>query len=194
MGNIFYMMGKSSSGKDTLYKEVKDRVEELCTVTLYTTRPIRAGETEGSEYFFVNEEACEKLCSEGKVIELRSYNTIHGVWKYFTVHDDQIDIKNKSYLMIGTLESYQKMCDYFGRDIMKPIYVQVNDGIRLKRALEREERQSDPKYMEMCRRFLADAQDFSEEKLEEARIDMRFENVDLDSCLKEILLYINEKI
>ena len=53
MGKIYYMMGKSSSGKDTLFKEVKQAMPELKTITLYTTRPIREGEHNGVEYFFV---------------------------------------------------------------------------------------------------------------------------------------------
>ena len=50
MGKIFYVMGKSASGKDTIYKELRERIPELKTVVLYTTRPIRAGETNGVEY------------------------------------------------------------------------------------------------------------------------------------------------
>lgn len=50
MGKIFYVMGKSASGKDTIYKELRERIPELKTVVLYTTRPIRDGETEGVEY------------------------------------------------------------------------------------------------------------------------------------------------
>lgn len=188
------MMGKSSSGKDTLYKEVKERAKHLKTVTLYTTRPIREGETEGIEYFFVDEKKCGELCLSGKVIELRAYNTVHGVWKYFTVHDEQIDLEQHSYLMIGTLESYENMCKYFGSEIMKPIYIEVEDGVRLKRALEREEKQREPKYLEMCRRFLADAEDFADEKLINAGISKHFKNLELDCCLNEILLYIDEEI
>ena len=44
MGKIYYMMGKSSSGKDTLYKEVLKALPKLKTLVLYTTRPIREGE------------------------------------------------------------------------------------------------------------------------------------------------------
>ena len=47
MGKIFYMMGKSSSGKDTVYKEIRKELPELKTLTLYTTRPMREGEKDG---------------------------------------------------------------------------------------------------------------------------------------------------
>jgi patatin-like phospholipase/acyl hydrolase len=42
----------------------------------------------------------------------------------------------------------------------------------------------------MCRRFLADEQDFSSEKKREAGIDKEFVNENLDSCLSEIEDYI----
>ena len=56
MGKIFYMMGKSSSGKDTVYKEIRKELPELKTLTLYTTRPMREGEKDGVEYYFVSNE------------------------------------------------------------------------------------------------------------------------------------------
>lgn len=105
MGNIFYLMGKSASGKDTLYSRLKEKFPQFKTVTLYTTRPIREGEAEGREYYFTDEEGLEALKSAGKVIELREYHTIHGVWKYFTVDDGQFDLKQYNYLMIGDRKS-----------------------------------------------------------------------------------------
>lgn len=194
MGNIYYIMGKSSSGKDTIYNEVKRRMSALKSVTLYTTRPIRAGEEDGVAYFFVEDEQCQAMCDSGKVIELRAYDTVHGIWKYFTVDDEQIHLEEESYLMIGTLESYEKMCEYFGVDVVIPIYIEVEDGERLNRALERERMQKEPKYAELCRRFLADTDDFSEQKLIQARIDKKFINVELERCISEIILYIEGEI
>lgn len=192
MGKIYYIMGKSSSGKDTIYKKIKKKLPGLNTVTLYTTRPIREGEVDGVEYFFVSDLECERLCNTGKVIELRAYDTVHGVWKYFTVDDEQIHLQETSYLMIGTLESYQKMKEYYGIEVMVPIYIDVEDGLRLSRAIERERMQGNPKYAELCRRFLADSEDFSEDNLRVAEIERKFDNIDLDACIVEIILFINE--
>ena len=125
-------------------------------------------------------------------IPLARYNTVYGVWKYFTVNDDDIDLRCKSYLTVGTLESYTKIRDYFGSDKVLPIYVEVEDGDRLIRAIHREKGQQVPKYEEMCRRFLADASDFSEEKLREAGITRRFINDDMDTVLAEISAYIRQ--
>lgn len=193
MGRIFYLMGKSSTGKDSFYKELISNEElGLKKIVMYTTRPIRAREKNGEEYFFVNDEVLVRLEAAEKVIERRSYDTIHGVWHYFTVCDDQIDLEKSSYVVIGTLESYVETKKYFGEDVLVPIYIEVNDGVRLQRALDRERAQEKPKYKEMCRRYLADSEDFSEEHIEKAGIIKRFENDDFQQCLAEITSYIKE--
>ena len=194
MGKIVYIMGKSSSGKDTIFQKLKEARPEFKTIVLYTTRPIRAGEQDGVEYHFVKEETLKAFEEKGQIIELRAYNTVHGVWKYFTADDGQINLEKENYLVIGTLESYEQMKKYFGEDALLPIYVQVEDGIRLGRALERERRQQVPKYEELCRRFLADSQDFSEGNIARAGIETRFENVELESCVSEILRFVKERV
>lgn len=193
MSKIFYLMGKSASGKDTIYKKIKKTMPELKTIVIYTTRPIREGETEGVEYHFVDESKLQEFRKAGKVIELREYNTVHGIWKYFTVDDGQFDA-DENYIAIGTLESYKGMRDHLGKEKLVPIYIEVEDGVRLGRALSREKKQQEPKYEELCRRFLADAADFSEDKLKDAGITHRFLNTDIEKCVDEIVLGIREKL
>ncbi len=192
MGKIYYIMGKSASGKDSIFKELKKRMPQLREIVLYTTRPIRENETEGVEYHFVNEEFLREMQEKKRVIELRSYDTKCGIWKYFTADDGQIDLEEFHYLAIGTLESYAAMTAYFGVENVVPIYVEVEDGLRLLRAVERERLQTNPKYAELCRRFLADSEDFSEKNLKTAGIKRRFQNVDFDECIGEICQYIKE--
>lgn len=186
MGKIFYVMGKSASGKDTIYKRLLNEFPQLKTVTLYTTRPIRDGEREGVEYYFADEERLKAMRADGRVIEERTYQTVHGPWSYFTVDDGQFDLERENYLMIGTLESYERMQAYFGRDRLIPIYVSVDDGVRLERALEREKMQKAPKYQELCRRFLADDEDFKKENRVKCGITTEYENQDLEQCLEKI--------
>ena len=188
MGKIFYLMGKSASGKDTLFKEILNRLPQLKTVVPYTTRPIRTGETNGREYFFSTEEELDQLLKRGKVVECRTYETMMGPWSYFTVDDGQIDLQNENYLMIGTLESYKKTRKYFGKENLVPVYITVENGLRLQRALDREKLQPVPRYDEMCRRYLADEQDFGEEQLKECGIQKSFENDDFHSCIENIVL------
>src|SRR5699024_1384533 len=151
----YYIIGKSSSGKDTIFKELLARIPQLKRVVPYTTRPVREGEKNGVEYFFTDEEQVQKLEQAGRIIELRAYDTACGVWKYFTADDGQIDLEAGNYLMIGTLEAYEKMIQYYGAEKIIPLYIEVEDGERLSRALARERQQAQPKYKELCRRFLA---------------------------------------
>lgn len=193
MGKIYCVMGKSSSGKDTIYKMLlADEALSLKTIVPYTTRPMRAGETDGVEYYFCDEMRLKQLQESGQVIEVRAYDTVHGIWKYFTVDDHQLQDQRQDYLLIGTLESYQRLKGYFGKERVIPIYIEVEDGIRLERALKRERSEREPKYEEMCRRFLADAADFSEEKLKEAEICPRFVNSKLKETVQNIKNYMLE--
>ena len=182
---LFCLMGKSASGKDSIYRELlKDKELGLEPFVIYTTRPIREGEKDGREYHFTDVEGMKRLEAEGRVIESRVYHTVHGDWYYFTVDEGTAD--KKDCLIIGTLEVYNKIKVYYGEDRVIPLYISVDDGVRLERALKRERAQSEPKYAEMCRRFLADDADFSAEKIREAGIDVIYENNDLDECLEKI--------
>lgn len=192
MGKIYCVMGKSSSGKDTVYKKLKEQYKEFRLIVPYTTRPIREGEKDGVEYYFVDPEQFRAMKEDGKVIESRSYNTKCGIWTYFTADDGQIDLSAADYLLIGTLVSYQALREYFGEEAIVPVYLEVEGGLRLARALERERRQEKPKYAEMCRRFLADEEDFSEENLIKSGITERFGNEDFTECLNKIQRYIEE--
>lgn len=195
MGKLFCLMGKSSCGKDTLYKRIlSDGSLPLRTLVPYTTRPIRSGETDGVEYYFLTEQQLEALEQEGKIIELRAYNTVHGVWKYFTVNDNQINLSENNYLIIGTLESYRMLRSYFGSENLVPLYIEVDSGERLQRALTRERSQEEPKYAEMCRRFLADEEDFSPKNLAQADINRIFQNDNLENCLQELTEYIRKQV
>ena len=111
---------------------------------------------------------------------------MYGDWSYATVDDGQIKLESRNYLIIGTLESYKKIVEYFGSNKVVPIYLTVDDRIRLQRALNRENMQENPRYDEMCRRYLADEEDFSEEKLKEAGITKFYVNENLRECLDEI--------
>ena len=179
MGKIYCIMGKSSSGKDTIFKLLLERKDiSLKTIVSYTTRPIRSHEKPGEEYNFVSIKEKDDLVKAGKVVEIREYNTVHGPWFYFTVDDGSLDLEHNDYLIIGTVESFVKIRDYYGEDKVLPIYI--------------EKRQENPKYEEMCRRFLADQQDFSKEKIEAAKITNIFNNnEDSEVTSDRIAAFIN---
>ena len=150
MGKIFYLMGKSASGKDSIYKRLRSLCPELKSIVLYTTRPMRDGEQEGVEYHFIGQKQLKKLEQSGKVVEVRTYQTVFGPWSYATVDDGQINLAQADYLVIGTLDSYEKLREYYGKEKLVPLYVTVDDGVRLERAIARERQQQEPKYTELC--------------------------------------------
>ena len=192
MGKIFVLMGKSASGKDAIFKRLLARGEPpLNRIIPYTTRPIRQKEVDGVEYHFCDEARERELDDAGRIIEKRIYHTVHGRWAYFTVDDGQVDLTRGDYLVIGTLVSYEKLADYYKKENIIPIYIETEDSIRLERAIKRERKQAEPKYEEMCRRFLADAQDFAPERLAAAGIETIFRNEGgLEDIVEQVAAFI----
>lgn len=178
MGKIVLLMGPSSSGKDTIFSrllETKGKKYSLKKIMMCTTRPIRTGELEGREYYFTKEEEMRKLEEQNQIIELRKYNTIHGIWYYFTTNNS-MDFNIYNYVGLNTLEGYDQYLKYYDPKKIIPILINVDPGIRLERALKREKREINPKYEELCRRFLADSKDFSEENIRKRNITNIIDN------------------
>ena len=196
MSVIFFLMGKSATGKDGLGNLLlTDKSLSLEPVTMYTTRPMRAGEQNGREYFFVTRDELEDFRADGRVIEERVYHTVQGDWHYFTCADkilsDNVENGEKKYLVIGTLEAYTSYKDYFGTENVIPIYIEVRDDLRLIRSVERERENVSPDFKEVCRRFLADEEDFSPEKLAAAGVTKVFRNDgEIGECYGEIREFI----
>ena len=97
--------------------------------------------------------------------------------------------------MIGTPESYLATKKYFERQKktpLSPLYIHVEDGERLIRAIGRERLQKNPNYAEICRRFLADEKDFAQEVLDSCGIENVYENRVLEECIREIKKKITE--
>ncbi|MDR2045246.1 MAG: 50S ribosome-binding GTPase [Clostridium sp.] len=192
MGKIVYLMGKSCAGKNTVFQKLLEEEIHLKTIIPYTTRPIRAGETDGVEYHFTDEAGFRQMERAGRVIESRTYHTAHGKWIYFTAADETIDLERHSYLMIGTLDSFVQVKEYFGVTKLLPVMIELDDGKRLQRALERERSQETPRYEEMCRRFLADSEDFRADKVADAGVTKTFSSHDLSGCLAQIRAYMRQ--
>ena len=197
MGKIFYLIGKSCAGKDSLYNIlIKDRELDLKPVIRYTTRPVRDGETDGISYHFVDMDRYREYKKSGRIIEEQVYHTVHGDWYYFTADDGGIDLDKNNYLAIGVLESFAGTRDHFGSDRVLPLYIDLDDGERLQRALDRERLPENGRYAEMCRRFLSDAEDFNEDRIRQLGIkdSDRFENDDLEECAGRIRKWILKSI
>ncbi len=194
MGKIILLMGKSASGKDHIYKGLlKNSDLNLQKVVLYTTRPMRQGEQDGVQYYFTDEKGYENFRDNRKIIEERTYDTMYGLWRYFTADDGQIDLTKGNYLMIGTLDTLVSLKNYYGEENICHIMITADDGQRLEWALRRERKQDNPKFDEMCRRYLADEEDFSKERLEWAGVTNFILNDEtLEDCLKKAEKFISD--
>ena len=187
MGKVFCIMGKSGSGKDTIFKEIiKDNSLNLKKIVGYTTRPKRVEENDGVEYNFIDDDMINKFIQKNKVIELRKYDTVNGIWYYGTMDDGQINLQTNSYIVISTLESYKNNKKYFGSNNVIPLYIDVDDGIRLQRILNREMSEDSPNYKEICRRFIADSEDFSNKNLKLNGIEKIYSNNNLVECIADV--------
>ena len=196
---IIYIMGKSACGKDTIFKRLKEELD-LKSYILYTTRPMREGEKDGVDYYFISDEEMKEYIEgkrEERVLEYRQYNVVDGIWTYATIYDDQFKTKD-DLITIGTLESYVNLKKFFdkrGREDLIPVYIEVPNDIRRERAIERERKQKVPRFAEMERRFKADELDFTEEKIEKAGIrrNNRFINLNLDETVNKIKEFVLEE-
>ena len=180
-------MGPSSSGKDTIKRRlIKENKFALKEMIMSTTRPMRTGEVEGREYYFKTVDEMLELGKNGKIIEKRTYETAYGPWHYFTT-SSSIDLDNYNYVGSNTLEGLDKFIKFYGIENIISLLVTIDDGIRLQRALDREKKEENPKYQELCRRFLADSIDFSEENISKRHITSIIDNnSSLDNTLEKV--------
>jgi guanylate kinase len=181
---IFCLVGASGSGKDTLCNEIVKR--KLATpIVTYTTRPIRPNEKNGREYNFVTEQEYQDFKSKGKIVEERSYNTKHGVWRYFVANDGQFDTATRNkYILVDSLEGATSLVQKFGAQICV-VHIHVDDETRLQRCIERE-KAGKKDYVELCRRFFHDAEDFSQEKFNKLIYWIVVENQNLDKAIHDL--------
>lgn len=174
MGKIFYILGKSGTGKDTIKRNLMDLINnnyaDFKEIIQCTTRPKRYGETEGIEYYFVNEEQMHSDNKKDVILEMREYDTTQGKWYYYTRKTD-IDISEYNYIGIGTIESFKNICLAFGKENVVPIYIYTSENQRLKWMIKRESMNIVPSYKEVCRRYIKDEEDFTDEKLKQGGID-----------------------
>jgi len=80
-GNLFVISGPSGSGKSTICKEL-EKNENIKISISATTRPIRKGEEEGINYFFLTIDDFEKKIKENAFYEYaRVFNNYYGTLK-----------------------------------------------------------------------------------------------------------------
>lgn len=198
---LFYIMGKSASGKDTIYNillsdETINKI--LKPLVMYTTRPMRDNEVEGVTYYYVDDNKYHEMKEQGIIVECREYKTVYGIWAYFTAMDHQLET-NDSLVAVGVPLSCIPIMRYIQEnkiDIdLVPIYIDLEDGERLIRSIKREQTKDKPNYEEICRRYInSDQLEFTEEMLEEIGV-YRFSNDNkIEDTVKQIKEFIFSKL
>ena len=66
---VFVLTGTSGEGKSTLAKLLVERVPELALAISGTTRPMRSGEQDGRDYWFLTDEEFDRRLQEGDFLE-----------------------------------------------------------------------------------------------------------------------------
>lgn len=182
---MLILIGKSASGKDTIKRKLIKEFE-FKPIVSYTTRPIRVGEKEGEDYYYINELEFQKKKEEGFFAEWKSYNTIQGEWYYGTAKED-IEKANDYTVMISTPRGV--------RDILKegyePKVAYINADIETisKRLYFRGDNRS-----EIQRRMLSDSMDF---KNVEDIVDFNIKNninFDINDVIHNLLVLYRKEI
>lgn len=165
--NLFLIIGKSLSGKDTLLKNIimdKNFCNEnnLYKLILYTDRKPRPGEIDGVDYFFVNNLNKNHLSDEN--IISTEYKSEYGDLHYF-INISNLN-KDKNYIMVSNPEMLEKIkYDYFINNKqcnLFVIYLIPPNYTLFERFTKRNEnsKYDDVKYKEFYRRFIDDLYKF----------------------------------
>lgn len=175
---IYCLIGQSSSGKSTIERRLE--AMGFPRIVSYTTRPIRDGETNGVDYYFIDEEAFKSLDRLGRFAETAQYRD----WNY-GLSLDGIDYRNKKYIVVVTVHGYKELVKAVGKDNVTAIHIQVDEATRMYRQVERGDDVD-----EIIRRIHTDRDDFSEA---EEICDYIVENKSLDWTLVEVYNIISAK-
>ena len=150
---ILALMGPSGSGKDTVLKEVlKKNPKEFNKIINCTTRPMREGEVDGVDYFFISPETFAEQVLNFDMIEATNFND----WFYGTSKDALVN----DAINIGVFspEAVEALLESSEIELMV-LELAASDKTRLLRQLNRE---ANPNVHEIIRRFKADEEDFAD--------------------------------
>ena len=125
---IVVLVGESGSGKSTIEKLIEERYPSFSKIVAYTTRPPRAGETDGVDYHFITDEKFDVMKRNGQFLETAEYRG----WHYGSAIMDYCDSKN--HIAVLTPHGYRSLKTRFSPVC---IYFDVDRRSRLIKLLER---------------------------------------------------------
>lgn len=152
MRKIFAVVGKASTGKDTLVKMLGE-ILGMPIALSFTTRQMRVGEGQGVEYNFISEDEFWDLHEHGSLAEYTSYNVASGETWYYGLTKEELE-KGEYVLVIVNPDGLEQLRKIYGNKICS-ILIDAPADVRIKRYLDRD-KVTESKAEECCRRFLAD--------------------------------------
>jgi guanylate kinase len=151
---IIALCGKSATGKTTVAQYVLGRLQaydsNVFDVVSATTRPIRLGEKDGVDYFFLSEEDFLQKIENNEFLEYTRFRD----WWYGTLASSLQD--NGLYIMVVNAQGLKSLSHLQDEYQVIPFYLQDSFEIRLERSIRREGQLR----IEHLRRVFADFKDF----------------------------------
>ena len=187
---IFVLIGVMGSGKDTILSKVLQYNDKLCPIISTTTRPPREGEKEGVAYHFVDDNQFKYWNIHKQFIETRVYHTVNkgkaDIW-YYGVHKSAV-ANEDYYITILDTNGVKEFQEYFGTDIIVPIYIDIDETTQLIRAKNRGDEAE-----EVARRIATDKPKFDKFK-EEEEYYLVDNNSSLENAISEVLAIIEREM
>ena len=186
---LICLIGKSSTGKDTIFQEILRTNKKIKSAISHCTRPMRSNEKQGKEYNFVTDNIFNEMLVNESFIETRKYKTQNGAWQYGLTK--QAINTEDTYICIVDYEGFCNLITALGKEKTQGVYIVADIKERFKRAISREELVRDEQYLEIFRRFTKDEEDFPlEEITKECVVLKNNDEKDFKFCVN----YINDLI
>ena len=178
------IMGKTSSGKDTVVNELISKYGFRKCVT-YTTRLMRDGEKQDITYHFITEDDFKQKIRENFFAEYKSYDTEFGIWYYGVALEDVENADDKTVIIL-TPDGYRDVIKKV-KNKPKSIYIYANNSTIKERLINRGD---DPK--EAQRRLEHDNIDFKGVETEVDKIVYNNKGSNINDVVNKILKYLEE--
>lgn len=190
---LFCLLGYSSVGKDTILKQVLKDIDDVKPIISTTTRPMRKGETEGVEYYFIDDTEFFRRGTD--FVEQRIYHTKvkeNGVekdatWRYGI---ERMELEKDDYLIvIVDSVGYKELKNYVGNGKIVPIFISAPQEELKARALARGDLEA-----EIDRRLKDDYERFMDFRVRTVYHEVKNTNGRLEEAIKEVENIITKHI
>ena len=190
---IFAILGYSSVGKDTILKQVLKDIDDVKPIISTTTRPMRKGETEGVEYYFIDD--VEFFRRGTDFVEQRIYHTKvkengvekNATWRYGI---ERMELEKDDYLIvIVDSVGYKELKNYVGNNKIVPIFISAPQEELKARALARGDLE-----VEVDRRLKDDYERFMDFRVRTVYHEVKNGEGRLEEAIKEVENIITKHI